>query len=339
VCIRGYFARVAARMCAFAETHGSDKRTYAAFAHDAARHAGVLRAFAADLAHLTPFATTPAKAAEMGFVLHKYWRLHSDPDLDAAARFSFGFMAYSENMAGVYESLAARTTAFARFERGASTVFKEQYYPAHKDDAFVANSLSLRRNVLLSGPNASGKTTLLKSLCLNVIFSQQFGCGFYSSGVLDPYTHIHSYLNIPDSSGRDSLFQAESRRCKDIMDAVHANPKYRHLCIFDELYSGTNPAEATQAGYAFLRYICGFANVDFALTTHYVGICARLRRHPRVALRKMETRRDPVTRKLVYTYRMRHGVSRVLGAADVLEEMEYPKEIVDMVRKGGEAPL
>jgi hypothetical protein len=37
---------------------------------------------------------------------------------------------------------------------------------------------------------------------------------------LSPFDHIHSYLNIPDTSGRDSLFQAEARRCKEILDCI-----------------------------------------------------------------------------------------------------------------------
>jgi DNA mismatch repair ATPase MutS len=55
-------------------------------------------------------------------------------------------------------------------------------------------------------------------------------------------------LNIPDSSGRDSLFQAESRRCKEIIDIINKDKTHRHFCIFDELFSGTNPVETTKAG-------------------------------------------------------------------------------------------
>ena len=37
------------------------------------------------------------------------------------------------------------------------------------------------------------------------------------------YDKIHCYLNIPDTSNRDSLFQAEARRCKEIIDALSAS--------------------------------------------------------------------------------------------------------------------
>ena len=74
--------------------------------------------------------------------------------------------------------------------------------------------------MIITGPNAAGKTTLLKTTTINIILSQQWGCGFYRKCSISPYSHIHCYLNIPDTSGRDSLFQAEARRCKEILDAI-----------------------------------------------------------------------------------------------------------------------
>jgi hypothetical protein len=87
--------------------------------------------------------------------------------------------------------------------------------------------------MIITGPNASGKTTILKSTLINIILTQQFGCGFYSSAKLSPFKHIHCYLNIPDTSGRDSLFQAEARRCKEILDIIVRNGKYKAFKLVD----------------------------------------------------------------------------------------------------------
>ena len=76
------------------------------------------------------------------------------------------------------------------------------------------------KNIMITGPNASGKTTILKSFLINHILSQQIGCGCYDSAEIKCYDYIYSYLNIPDTSGRDSLFQAEARRCKEIIDNI-----------------------------------------------------------------------------------------------------------------------
>jgi DNA mismatch repair ATPase MutS len=164
----------------------------------------------------------------------------------------------------------------------------------------------LDKNIIITGPNASGKTTILKSTLINVIFSQQFGCGFYDEATIVPYKHIHSYLNIPDTSGRDSLFQAESRRCKEILDIIQETESTmsnsRHCCIFDELYSGTNPEEAVESAYSFLLYLSKFDNVDFILTTHYFEVCKRFKKSDRVDNYKMDVAVDELG-KIKYTYK------------------------------------
>ena len=130
--------------------------------------------------------------------------------------------------------------------------------------------------MIITGPNASGKTTILKSTLINIIFTQQFGCGFYDSAKFSPFKHIHCYLNIPDTSGRDSLFQAEARRCKEILDVITSNKKDSHFCAFDELYSGTNPEEAETSAAAFMLYLQKYKNVSSLLTTHFVKVCKKL---------------------------------------------------------------
>jgi len=187
--------------------------------------------------------------------------------------------------------------------------------------------------MVITGPNAAGKTTFLKTSLMNVIFSQQVGCGFYSGGILNPYTHIHSYLNIPDTSARDSLFQAESRRCKEIIDSIETSSnEERHLCTFDELYSGTNPEEATHSAFAFLTYLGKRPNIDFILTTHYIGVCERidsLEDGGRIANFKMEALVEE--EDITYTYRLIRGISKIKGAMKVLRDMEYPDEILNIL--------
>ena len=75
-----------------------------------------------------------------------------------------------------------------------------------------------------------------------------------------------------------TLFQAESRRCKEIIDSIETSSnEERHLCTFDELYSGTNPEEATHSAFfAFLTYLGKRPYIDFILTTHYIGVCERI---------------------------------------------------------------
>jgi DNA mismatch repair ATPase MutS len=235
-------------------------------------------------------------------------------------------------MFGVSENLNNGNISFGKLSSDATTEFKEQYYPALINEMPIKNTCAFDKNMIISAPNKAGKTTILKTTVLNIIFTQQLGCGFYDSATLVPYTHIHSYLNIPDTSGRDSLFQAEARRCKDILDVIsnNSNARYRHFCTFDELYSGTNPDEASKAGHAFLEYLSKYKNVNFILTTHYLSICKKYKKSEHIENFKMQVN-VLNNGDFDYTYKMKRGISKIKGALRVLKDMDYPSEIIKTI--------
>ena len=163
--------------------------------------------------------------------------------------------------------------------------------------------------------------------------SQQLGIGFYKKALINPYRYIHSYINIPDTSDRDSLFQAEARRCKDILDILLMSSNLeRHFCIFDEIYSGTNPTEAIASAYSFLKYISNFSNMDFLLTTHYISLCNLLDNCKNISNKQMNVNDNN------YTYKLIDGISNIKGGIKVLDELLYPEEILisakDIISKG-----
>ena len=360
--MRDYIDRTVLGMNAFVEMH-HEKPAYTTFCRVTNYQAQHLTRLANELRSVVPFQSSIyTKIVEIGYLLKCYYELHSNMDYEKALEYSFGFNGYIENMTQLYDHKVSGSMSMADFyvkeEADAAeaddtsvdasdnmvpitdpaypTKMEGQYYPPlWQDSSKIKNNCSFNKNMIITGPNASGKTTLLKSTLLNIIFTQQFGFGFYESCTMLPYTHIHSYLNIPDTSGRDSLFQAESRRCKEIIDVIHDNTAEdgnRHFCIFDELYSGTNPVEATKAAYAFLQYLAKFDHVDFILTTHYVSICSKMKKSARIQNYKM----DVVVREdgsMKYTYLIKAGVSKVQGAVRILQDMNYPSEIVDSIKQ------
>ena len=195
----------------------------------------------------------------------------------------------------------------------------------------VANDVVLDKQLIITGPNAAGKTTVIKTTLFNIILSQQIGFGFYERAEITPYDYFHCYLNIPDTSGRDSLFQAESRRCMEILRCIMDNPMKRHFCIFDELYSGTNPYEAVAAAYGYIDYISKNVNVDLILTTHYIELCELLEKRNSGAVSNLHMSVDPDTG--AYLYKIADGISTIKGGLKVLRDLEYPDEIVESASK------
>jgi len=313
------------------------KSFYGGFCSITKEHLSNLKELYSELESVRPFDATlgiTAKIGQVGYLLKCYYEIHSNMEYERSLCYSFGFEGYLDNLRGVYSHLLSGNMNLVEFDTKKKCQFIKQYYPPYFDKTHVKNDCSIKKNIIITGPNASGKTTFLKTTTINIIFSQQLGCGFYESGFINPYTHIHSYLNIPDTSERDSLFQAESRRCKDIIDIIQSNPEskgFRHYCIFDELYSGTNPTEAAKSAQAFLKYLAKFKNVDFILTTHYVSICKKLAKSKMITNYKMDVLLKNGG-ELEYTYKIVKGISKVQGAVRILEQMNYPKEIVDELR-------
>jgi DNA mismatch repair ATPase MutS len=283
-----------------------------------------------ELKTTVPFKASIFKINEVGDLLKKYYVLYDNIAYGDALKYSFDFEGFLNNLKGVHYNVSKGRISSTKFSIFSTTEFKDQYYPSISKGSAIANDCNIKRNLIITGPNASGKTTYLKTTMLNIIFSQQVGYGFYSEGILTPYSHIHSYLNIPDTSGRDSLFQAEARRCKDIIDIINSNKGGRHFAIFDELYSGTNPQEASKSAYAFLLYLSNKPNVDFILTTHYLSVCKKLKKNPRIRCLKMNARELP-SGDIEYNYRISSGISKVQGAIKVLKDMNYPDEIIQTI--------
>jgi DNA mismatch repair ATPase MutS len=117
-----------------------------------------------------------------------------------------------------------------------------------------------------------------------------------------------------------------------MLHSVDKSPDVRHLCIFDELYSGTNPYEATACGTAFLRFLAKNRNVDFALTTHYTQLCQELGKERCIENVNMECipvfNGEGVVSDHAYTFRKRKGISTHQGGIKVLKDLGYPESVI-----------
>ena len=277
----------------------------------------------------------------LGVILKQFYQLYNNKTLIDTIYYTVGLNSYISSLTSIKTNLDNGSINYCNYidnkDKG-NTYLKNQYYaPLLKyNDKIVRNNIKLDNNIIISGPNASGKTTILKSCFYNIILSQQIGCGFYESANIKIYDMLHCYINIPDTSNRDSLFQAEARRCKDILTTIIDNKEKNHFCIFDELYSGTNPDEAVKSAYYLLDNICKYNKVDFMLTTHYIKLCKKIKTNnekqdiKKIINYKMDSSLDN-DNNLIYNYRLTKGISKIKGGINVLKNMEYPKEIIDKI--------
>jgi hypothetical protein len=290
----------------------------------------ILKEFKNKIDTITEYKLNYKKVFEVGHILKTFYELYDDEVYNDTFLYSFGFNGYLDCLIGLKKNVDERKVNPAQFllkKEKKKSIIKNNYYASLKDGQPVKNDIKFKKNIIITGPNASGKTTILKSTLINIIFTQQFGFGFYDSAKICPYSHIHSYLNIPDTSGRDSLFQAEARRCKEILDSVDTNDNETHFCVFDELYSGTNPDEAVTSATAFMEYLVKNNNVSCLLTTHFIKVCKNLKKNK--ALENFYMKTEKHESRIKYLYKLEKGISTVKGGINVLSDMNYPQEIID----------
>jgi len=311
--------------------HTSNLVTYKNFNTQLNNNLVILNNYLAMLNKINVYQISFKKIFELGHLMKCFYKLHNDQSIIDSLYFSFGCNGYIQNISTLQKHIKNNCINFCNYVgNNEKTTFKNAYYGellTSSSSKIVKNTYKLSNNLVLTGPNAAGKTTLLKSSIFNILLCQQLGAGFFDKADVKIYDFIHCYINIPDTSSRDSLFQAEARRCKDILTIIEDNSDKNHFCVFDELYSGTNPEEAILSASALLNHINKKNNVNYILTTHYYKLCKKLDKS--VAKNyHMEINRDEDTGDFKCTYKIKKGVSKIKGGLKVLKDLEYPDEII-----------
>jgi len=306
--------------------------TYSPFIAEMDNYSMVLQHMYDEFSIITPNKVSFKKFTQIGHIMKCFYQLYKNKSYHESLEYAFGFSGYISNLNGLCKNIKLKNISACKLSKK-GTKFTGAFFPTLVNNNPIKNDYTLDKHLLITGPNAAGKTTLLKTTIFNIILSQQVGCGFYKSAKINPYDIIHCYINIPDTSARDSLFQAEARRCKNILTQIAENSnKIRHFCVFDELYSGTNPYEAIGSAFAFLTYLNKHKNVKFILTTHYLDLCKRLEGSEEsvetVENYNMKIITD-VNNDFKYTYKLQHGISHIKGGVKVLKDLDYPKEIIE----------
>ena len=79
------------------------------------------------------------------------------------------------------------------------------------------NKKQNKRNLLITGPNTSGKSTFIKSVLINIYLSQTLGISKSKFMTLTPFSSLKCLMYTSDKLGKYSLFETE---IKNIMDYI-----------------------------------------------------------------------------------------------------------------------
>jgi len=149
---------------------------------------------------------------------------------------------------------------------GEQFLVKEFYHPLLKNP--VKNDIAAKKNViLLTGPNMSGKSTLLKAISLCVYLGHIGFAVPASIAVMPFFDTISVAINLTDSivSGY-SHFMSEIMTLKNVLTKAKENS--RCFAVFDELFRGTNIEDALEISSATIKGLSNFPRSLFFISTH-----------------------------------------------------------------------
>ncbi|MDB5907641.1 MAG: hypothetical protein JWP34_1755 [Massilia sp.] len=106
------------------------------------------------------------------------------------------------------------------------------------------------KGAFISGQNGIGKSTLLRTIGLNLVVARAFGFCYARSAVV-PTRPVYASIQNEDSLlGGESLYMAELRRARELL--ASADGPHPGIYIVDEIFRGTNHLESVSAAAAVL---------------------------------------------------------------------------------------
>jgi hypothetical protein len=179
---------------------------------------------------------------------------------------------------------------------------------------------------IITGPNKAGKSTYMRSIFLAVYLSQTLGISSCKNIIMTPFSHLFTYLNIPDIVGRESLFEAELNRIYWFYRAlVNLKSGEFTFAIIDELLTGTNPFEGIAASYAICKKISQNRSNISLISTHYHDLCNG---DIGAQFLKLTAIKDS-SGIYRFPYEVSSGISDQYIAIELLKERGYDNEIIE----------
>lgn len=214
-------------------------------------------------------------------------------------------------------------------------------HPALPFEKAVSNNVYLGagaegHNAIITSPNSSGKSVLIKSVVVNILMAQTMGICCATESSISPFGYINTQINVPDSTGCESLFEAEMHRCKynlDTLAKLHfASNKFNKpsLIVMDEIFSSTNPVEAVAGAFAVCRKMAQYQNNILIFTTHFNYLTKLAKdKDLRFINYRMGTQHDEEQGKITFDYKLERGVNKHLLALELLKKTGFDADIID----------
>lgn len=200
-------------------------------------------------------------------------------------------------------------------------------YPLIKDSIPLAFEIGKDyRGLIITGPNAGGKTIVLKTIGLLTLAIQS---GFHIEAKEGTEFSVFKklFVDIGDNQSVENALSTFSSHVKNLAEIIRESTKST-LLLFDEIGSGTEPNEGSALAIAILEELYHKGSITIS-TTHYGEIKNFSKEHPDFENAAMEFEKET----LEPLYKLSIGKVGDSNALYISKKMGLYDSIIDRARK------
>lgn len=197
----------------------------------------------------------------------------------------------------------------------------EIYHPLIKN-AVVNDIEQGEKSILVTGSNASGKSTFLKAVAINIILAQTINT-VAAKEYAAPFLKVISSMSLRDDLKHSgSYYMVEIKSLKRIVDLAKESD-IKVVCFIDEILRGTNTIERIAASSIILDELSKENAVVFA-ATHDIELTSLIDKN----YKNYHFKEDVTEEGISFSYKLQEGAATTKNAILLLEKLGYDKEII-----------
>ena len=197
---------------------------------------------------------------------------------------------------------------------------KSIIHPLLDEENAIANTIDISNHILLTGSNASGKSTFMKAVALNLILAQSIQTATAHSFIYQPGYVMTSMANADDVLSGDSYFMSELKSIRRLFNTHQCNKIY---CFIDEIFKGTNTTERIAASESVLSYLDNQKAYQVIAATHDVELSTLLEN----TYNNYHFNGSIQENSIFFDYKIKPGKANTRNAIELLRITQFPIDI------------
>ena len=196
----------------------------------------------------------------------------------------------------------------------------EMLHPLMNSNEAVPNDFSIlqEHNIsIITGSNMSGKSTLLRTLGLNMVLAYS-GTKVAASEMTIPLVQIFTYMRIKDALEESvSTFKAELNRVNQILQLISQDSP--SLILIDEMLRGTNSKDKLKGSIAMVKKLIE-SQSHAVIATHDIQLTEMAEEYPK-NIKNYFFDISFQDGELEFDYRIKEGICDTFNASFLLQKM------------------